>query len=149
MFSMIWSICCSVDEEGRKKIDAYLREIDGTFPNKDSIYEYYVEPKTRSWIHWEEKLKQGWKLNPRFIFNHPSFMCRLATDLCCLISCLIIMILDNHELNHYNSSTLMVIIEIVSHAGCRIICCMIPISLPFFLYDIVCTYYRFCIVYFF
>lgn len=67
MFSMIWSICCSVDEEGRKKIDAYLREIDGSFPNKDSVYEYYVEPKTRSWIHWEEKLKQGWKLNPRFI----------------------------------------------------------------------------------
>lgn len=66
LFSMIWSICCSVDEEGRKKIDAYLREIDGSFPNKDSIYEYYVEPKTRSWIHWEEKLKQGWKLNPRF-----------------------------------------------------------------------------------
>ena len=66
MFSMIWSICCSVDEDGRKKIDAYLREIDGSFPNKDSVYEYYVEPKTRSWIHWEEKLKQGWKLNPRF-----------------------------------------------------------------------------------
>ena len=66
MFSMIWSICCSVDEDGRKKIDAYLREIDGSFPNKDSIYDYYVEPKTRSWIHWEEKLKQGWKLNPRF-----------------------------------------------------------------------------------
>ena len=65
MFSLIWSICCSVDEEARKKIDAYLREIDGSFPNKDSIYEYYVEPKTRSWIHWEEKLKQGWKLNPR------------------------------------------------------------------------------------
>jgi len=75
LFSMIWSICCSVDEEGRKQIDAYLREIDGSFPNKDSIYEYYVEPKTRSWIHWEEKLKQGWKLNPRFncrVFFHLS-----------------------------------------------------------------------------
>ena len=73
MFSMIWSVCCSVDEEGRKKIDAYLREIDGSFPNKDTIYEYFVEPKTRSWVHWEEKLKQGWKLNPRYVlfgFNH-------------------------------------------------------------------------------
>jgi len=74
MFSMIWSICCSVDEDGRKKIDAYLREIDGSFPNKDSVYEYYVEPKTRSWIHWEEKLKQGWKLNPRCLNDGPCFL---------------------------------------------------------------------------
>ena len=34
VFSMIWSVCASVDEEGRKKIDSYLREIEGTFPNK-------------------------------------------------------------------------------------------------------------------
>lgn len=34
MFSMIWSVCASVDEDGRKKIDSYLREIEGSFPNK-------------------------------------------------------------------------------------------------------------------
>ena len=34
VFSMIWSVCASVDEEGRKKIDSYLREIEGSFPNK-------------------------------------------------------------------------------------------------------------------
>lgn len=36
VFSMIWSVCASVDEEGRKKIDSYLREIEGSFPNKVS-----------------------------------------------------------------------------------------------------------------
>ena len=66
-FSMIWTLCGSVDEDGRKKIDAFLREIDGTFPNKDSVYEYYVEPKMRAWIHWDEKLKQTWKLNLRYV----------------------------------------------------------------------------------
>jgi len=85
MFSMIWSVCCSVDEDGRKKIDAYLREVDGTFPNKDSIYEYYVEPKTRSWIHWEEKLKQGWKLNPRFnVIYWLAAICSSACVLYCM-----------------------------------------------------------------
>lgn len=68
-FSMIWSVCASVDEDGRKKIDAYERELDGSFPNKDTIFEYYIEPKMKTWVHWEEKLKQGWKLNPRYALN--------------------------------------------------------------------------------
>lgn len=34
VFSMIWSVCASVDEESRKKIDSYLREMEGSFPNK-------------------------------------------------------------------------------------------------------------------
>ena len=44
-FCMICSLCCTVDEDGRKKIDTYNREMEGTFPNKDSIYEYYLDPK--------------------------------------------------------------------------------------------------------
>ncbi|XP_052104325.1 dynein axonemal heavy chain 2-like isoform X7 [Mytilus californianus] len=63
-FCMIWSICCSVDEEGRKRIDNYIRETEGTFPNKDTIYEYFVDPKNKTWVHWEEKLKTGWKYVP-------------------------------------------------------------------------------------
>ncbi|XP_053403796.1 dynein axonemal heavy chain 2-like isoform X5 [Mercenaria mercenaria] len=67
-FCMIWSICCTVDEDGRKKIDTYIREMEGTFPNKDSIYEYYVDPKGKTWVHFEEKLKHGWKYNPSLPF---------------------------------------------------------------------------------
>ncbi|XP_074657783.1 dynein axonemal heavy chain 2-like [Tubulanus polymorphus] len=63
-FCLIWSICASVDEDGRKKIDNYIREMEGTFPNKDTIYEYYVDGKTKTWVHWEEKLRTGWKYNP-------------------------------------------------------------------------------------
>ena len=64
-FCLLWSVCAAVDEDGRKKIDNYIRELEGTFPNKDTVYEYYVDPKSKTWVHWEEKLRVGWKYNQR------------------------------------------------------------------------------------
>ncbi|CDS41066.1 dynein heavy chain [Echinococcus multilocularis] len=63
-FCTIWSVCCVVDEDGRKKVDSYIREIDGSFPNKDSVFEFFLDVKSRAWIHWEEKLRGGWKYDP-------------------------------------------------------------------------------------
>ena len=37
LFSLIWSICASVDEDSRKKMDNFLREIEGQFPAKVMI----------------------------------------------------------------------------------------------------------------
>ena len=68
LFCVIWSIGASVDEDGRKKLDAYIRELEGTFPNKDSVYEYYVDTKQRAWVQWEEKLRGGWKYNSEIPF---------------------------------------------------------------------------------
>ena len=68
LFSTIWSVCASVDEDSRRKIDAFIRELEGTIPNKDSVYEYYVDPKQRAWLAWEDKLRSGWKLNPEMPF---------------------------------------------------------------------------------
>ncbi|XP_005399515.1 PREDICTED: dynein heavy chain 2, axonemal isoform X2 [Chinchilla lanigera] len=68
VFSMIWSVCASVDEDGRKKIDSYLREIEGSFPNKDTVYEYFVDPKMRSWTSFEEKLSKSWRYAPNTPF---------------------------------------------------------------------------------
>uniref|UniRef100_A0A670KJQ6 Dynein axonemal heavy chain 2 n=1 Tax=Podarcis muralis TaxID=64176 RepID=A0A670KJQ6_PODMU len=61
IFSMIWSLCAAVDEEGRKKIDIFLREIEGSFPNKDTVYEYYVDPKRKQWSSFEDKLPKMWR----------------------------------------------------------------------------------------
>uniref|UniRef100_A0ABM5EJD6 Dynein axonemal heavy chain 2 isoform X2 n=1 Tax=Pogona vitticeps TaxID=103695 RepID=A0ABM5EJD6_9SAUR len=61
VFSMIWSLCAAVDEEGRKKIDSYLREMEGSFPNKDTVYEYYVDPKRKQWASFEDRLPKMWR----------------------------------------------------------------------------------------
>uniref|UniRef100_A0A8P4KIS1 Dynein axonemal heavy chain 2 n=1 Tax=Dicentrarchus labrax TaxID=13489 RepID=A0A8P4KIS1_DICLA len=63
IFSLIWSICASVDEDGRKKMDNFLREIEGTFPIKDTVYEYYVDTKNKTWASFEDKLPKGWRYN--------------------------------------------------------------------------------------
>ncbi|XP_075307002.1 dynein axonemal heavy chain 2 [Odontesthes bonariensis] len=63
IFSLIWSICASVDEVGRKKMDKFLREFDSTFPARDTIYEYYVDPKNKTWASFEDKLPKGWCYN--------------------------------------------------------------------------------------
>ena len=68
LFCVIWSIGASVDEDGRRKLDAYIRELEGTFPNKDTVYEYYVDTKQRAWVQWEEKLRAGWKYSPDMPF---------------------------------------------------------------------------------
>jgi len=61
LFSLIWSICASVDEESRRKMDNFLREIEGQFPAKDTVYEYFVDSKQKSWALWEDKLRSGWR----------------------------------------------------------------------------------------
>ena len=61
MFSLIWSIGAFVDEPGRKALDTYLREQEGSFPNKDSIYEYFVNVKQRTWVNFEDKLEKSWR----------------------------------------------------------------------------------------
>ncbi len=35
----------------------------GTFPNKDTVFEFYVDMTNRTWLHWEEKLKEEWIYN--------------------------------------------------------------------------------------
>ncbi|VEL27836.1 unnamed protein product [Protopolystoma xenopodis] len=64
-FCLLWSTGCVVDEDGRKKLDNFIRELEGTFPNRDTIYEYFVDAKNRNWTHWEERLRTGWKYQPQ------------------------------------------------------------------------------------
>nr|CAI5834494.1 unnamed protein product [Callosobruchus analis] len=61
LFCAIWSVCCTTNEEGRKKLDVYIREKEGVFPIKDTIYEYYVDYQNYVFSSWEEKLPYGWK----------------------------------------------------------------------------------------
>uniref|UniRef100_A0A671XQT1 Dynein axonemal heavy chain 2 n=1 Tax=Sparus aurata TaxID=8175 RepID=A0A671XQT1_SPAAU len=65
IFSLIWSICASVDEDGRKRIDNFLKEMGCDFPTKDTCYEYYVDTKKRTWASFEDKLPKGWRYNAK------------------------------------------------------------------------------------
>ncbi|KAL6445588.1 hypothetical protein ACFW04_000847 [Cataglyphis niger] len=67
-FCMIWSLCASVDEKGRQKMDNFIREIESSFPLRDTVYEYYVDTRLRTFLLWEEKLSQAWKFSPDLPF---------------------------------------------------------------------------------
>nr|CAD7395754.1 unnamed protein product [Timema poppensis] len=68
LFCTIWSICAAVNEHGRKKIDAFIREMEGVFPLRDTVYEYFVDPRTRSFVSWEEKLQENWQYDKELPF---------------------------------------------------------------------------------
>ncbi|XP_066933177.1 dynein axonemal heavy chain 2-like [Clytia hemisphaerica] len=68
LFCLIWSICASVDEDSRRKIDNFLRELEGSFPSKDTVYEYHVDVKQKTWVSWEDKLRTGWRYSPTIPF---------------------------------------------------------------------------------
>ncbi|KAJ3217500.1 Dynein heavy chain 2, axonemal [Dinochytrium kinnereticum] len=61
LFSVIWSLGGSLTEESRRRFDMFLREIEGQFPSKDTVYEYYVDKQNKVWLPWEEKLPAGWR----------------------------------------------------------------------------------------
>jgi dynein heavy chain len=61
VYSIIWSVCASVDESGRKKLDNVIREMESIFPIKDTVYEYFVDLGSKSFMSWEVKLSDQWK----------------------------------------------------------------------------------------
>ncbi|KAJ3127608.1 Dynein heavy chain 2, axonemal, partial [Nowakowskiella sp. JEL0407] len=64
LFSVIWSLGGTLTDESRKRFDMFLREIEGQFPSKDTVYEYYVDKQNKGWSPWEDKLPTGWRYNP-------------------------------------------------------------------------------------
>lgn len=60
--SLVWSICATVNEESRFRVDNFIREIEGTFPLRDTVYEYFVDSRLRMFVSWEERLPSIWKI---------------------------------------------------------------------------------------
>lgn len=61
---MIWSLCATVNEDGRQKMDNFIREMEGSFPIRDTVYEYYVDVRQRGFVSWEDRLSPTWKYQP-------------------------------------------------------------------------------------
>jgi len=45
-------------------MDAFLRELDPIFPAKDTVYDYFVDPRTKTLMHWDTLLTSNWKYDP-------------------------------------------------------------------------------------
>ncbi|KAJ3195453.1 Dynein heavy chain 2, axonemal [Irineochytrium annulatum] len=58
----------SLTEESRRRFDMFLREIEGQFPSKDTVYEYFVDKQNKTWASWEDKLPSGWRYPPNMPF---------------------------------------------------------------------------------
>ena len=69
LFALIWSFGGSLTEEARRHFDMFLREIEGQFPSKDTVYEYYVDVEKRKWAPWEDRLQANWRYNPSTPFH--------------------------------------------------------------------------------
>ncbi|XP_026839391.1 dynein heavy chain 2, axonemal [Drosophila erecta] len=61
MFCLVWSICSSVDEDSRQRLDSFIREIESCFPIKDTVFDYFVDPNERTFLPWDSKLLSSWK----------------------------------------------------------------------------------------
>ncbi|RVE54736.1 hypothetical protein evm_000503 [Chilo suppressalis] len=70
LFAMIWSICATLEEEPRRRLDNWVREHEGVFPLKDTVYDYYVDERLRQFRPWEDKLPDNWKYNPNLGFHN-------------------------------------------------------------------------------
>ncbi|CAM9519636.1 unnamed protein product, partial [Chrysoparadoxa australica] len=56
VFAVIWSVMGAVNEEGRKLLDSFLRDIEAQFPPSNSVYDFYVDTAKRDWELWETKV---------------------------------------------------------------------------------------------
>lgn len=61
IFAVVWGIGGSLREDGRKKFDPVLRELEGRFPSADSVFEYCIDTKSKSWVTWESKIGSNFK----------------------------------------------------------------------------------------
>jgi dynein heavy chain len=42
VFSLIWSVGATVNEQSRKEIDNIMRDIEAMFPHTNTVFEYYI-----------------------------------------------------------------------------------------------------------
>ncbi|KAI9188053.1 hypothetical protein H9P43_002444 [Blastocladiella emersonii ATCC 22665] len=61
LFAVIWAVGGPLRDESRHKFDMLLREIDGQFPSKDTVYEYFVSVDKETWLLWESRLPENWR----------------------------------------------------------------------------------------
>ena len=73
MFAFVWSVCCTVDAQGRATFDSFIRTemkqrgSTHQFPDQGLVYDYCFDDGTKSWITWMDTIEQ-YKFDPKAEF---------------------------------------------------------------------------------
>jgi dynein heavy chain len=73
IFSIVWSVGATCDNDGRKLIDTFLRELMHTFnfshefPKDGLIYDYMFDQENHEWVGWMSTIPE-FKLSPKTQF---------------------------------------------------------------------------------
>jgi dynein heavy chain len=68
-FCLMWSIGSTLDDDGRREVDLWVREVESPFPSKDTVYDYFVDCQKHAMVNWEDKLPTDWKRPEDLPFN--------------------------------------------------------------------------------
>ena len=81
MFCFIWSVCCTVDQNGRIYLDSYLRmemscqSFSAPFPKGNTVYDYmydlqgtYTSDHQPGWVEWMATAPE-YSVNPKLAFS--------------------------------------------------------------------------------
>jgi dynein heavy chain len=72
MFALVWSICTTVNLEGRVKFDKWIREkmagVGIEFPEERTIYDYKFQPETKEWVYWMDTISE-FKVDIKVSYN--------------------------------------------------------------------------------
>ena len=61
-FALIWSFGGTVNEDGRKIIDYFIRDIESMFPHANTVYDYFINNEKNEWHSFEDKINAStWK----------------------------------------------------------------------------------------
>jgi dynein heavy chain, axonemal len=53
-FSLVWAVGGSLTADSRRKLDAFVREMDSSFPSTETVFEYFPDLSTLRWVGWAE-----------------------------------------------------------------------------------------------
>ena len=59
VFSMIWSIGATVDEQSRRELDIVIRDIEPMFPTTKTVFDYFIDLQKCDWKSWNEPIEKN------------------------------------------------------------------------------------------
>ncbi len=69
VFSFVWALGGSLDEQSRLLIDTVIRKHQSNYPPHSTVFDFLVNPEKEDWGTWEEKMIQFWMPSSNTSYN--------------------------------------------------------------------------------